>query len=206
MSDKTAAWTEYLAAAHRLDSVRRDAAAAAAAEAEAVAAARSELPTMQARLSIQAGRLLESALTAGVSPPALVPTPAEQEAAEQSVSGGPHVVLTALRQARSEIDVGDAALSRLDDPDPGQAKKNLLIYAPAGAVAMLIQVAFALLSDPRTREFYAIACGLTMAAMLFGAAWLIVGFVHRRRSKTPAIGAIACFAPVIVAALLFIAL
>ncbi|WP_117211347.1 hypothetical protein [Allorhizocola rhizosphaerae] len=204
MSDKTAAWTEYLAAAHRLDSVRREAASAVAAEAEAVGAARSELPTVQARLAIQAGRLLESALQAGVAPPTLVPSPAEQHIAEHAVQGGPHVVLTALRQARSEVDVADAALSRLDEPEPGQIKRNLLVYGPAGAVATLIQVIFALLADPRTREFYAIACGLTMAALLFGVAWLLVSLVFPRRPKTPVIGAIACLAPVVFAAFLFI--
>ncbi len=206
MTEKTAAWTEYLTAAHRLDSVRREAASAAAAEAEAISVARSELPTIQARLAIQAGRLLESTLQAGIAPPTLVPTPAEQHLAEHAVRGGPHVVLTALRQARSEVDVGDAALSRLDDPEPGQLRRNLLIYAPAGAVAAIIQTMFAFLADPRTREFYAITCGLTMAALLFGIAWLAVTITHPRRPKTPIIGALATFAPTLLIAFLFVAL
>ena len=60
--------------------------------------------------------------------------------------------LSALRQARSEVDVADTALSRLDEPEAGQARGNLLVYGPAAMLAVLIQVAFALLADARTRE------------------------------------------------------
>ncbi|HEX6685352.1 MAG TPA: hypothetical protein VF062_21385 [Candidatus Limnocylindrales bacterium] len=204
MSDKTAAWTEYLAAAHRLDTVRREAAQAAAAESEAVATARSELPNVQARLAIQAGRLLESALQASVAPPALVPGPVEQHAAAQAVEGGPHVVLTALRQARSEVDVADSALARLDEPEPGQLKQNLLIYGPAGALAMIVQVVFALLADPRTREFYAFACGLTMAVTLWGMAVAVVSLVHPRKPRTAKTGLLVTLAPALIAAILFL--
>jgi hypothetical protein len=201
--DKTAAWTEYLTAAHRLDTVRREAAHAAAAEAEAVATTRSEIPGVQARLAIQAGRLIESALQAGVIPPALAPGPVEQHAAAQAVEGGPHVVLTALRQARSEVDAGDSAQARLDEPDTGQLKQNLLFYGSAGAIAMLIQVAFALLSDPRTREFYAVFCGLVMAGMLWAIAAVLISIIHPRKPSTPRIGALVTLAPVALAALLF---
>jgi len=202
--DKTAAWTEYLAATHRLDTVRREAAHAAAAEAEAVATARGEIPGVQARLAIQAGRLLESALQAGVAPPALMPGPAERHAAAQTVEGGPQMVLTALRQARSELDVADSALARLGEPDTGQLKQNLLFYGSAGGVAMLLQVMFALLTDPRTREFYAVACGLVMAAMLWAIAAVLISIVSPRRPRTPRLGALVTLAPVALAALLFI--
>lgn len=204
MSDKTAAWTEYLTAIHRLDAVRREAAAVAAGEAEAVATARAELPSIQARLTIQAGRLHESALQAGAAPPPLAPSPAEQHAAAQAVGGGPHVVLTAVRQARSEVDVAESALSRLDESGSGQGVRNLLAYGPAAGVAVLIQVVFCLLADPRTRDFYAFACGLTMAALLFGVAWVIVAIAFPRRPKTPQLGALVCFAPVILVAILFV--
>lgn len=204
MSEKSTAWADYLATAHRLDAVRREAAEAAAAEAEAVAAARGELPGVQARLSIQAGRLLESALQAGAAPPALVPNQVERHTAAKAVEGGPHVVLTALRQARSEVDVADSALTRLDEPDAAQTRRNLLIYASAGAAATVVQIIFALLTDPRTREIFAAACGLVMALLLWAAAWVTVGMLFPRRPRTAQLGLIAVFTPVILVALLFI--
>jgi hypothetical protein len=204
VTDKTAApWNDYLSAAHRLDAVRREAAQSAASEAEAVVTARGEIPGVQARLAIQAGRLLESALQAGVSPPALVPGPVEQHAAEQAVEGGPHVVLTALRQARSEVDVADSALARLDEPEAGQLLRNLPFYGAAGGVATLIQVLFALLAEPGTREPYALACGLVMAGMLWAIAAVLISIVHPRRPRTVRAGAVVTAAPVLLAALLF---
>lgn len=196
-------WSDYLNSAHRLDAVRRDAASAAAAEAEAVAQARTELPIVQARLTIQAGRLLEAALENGGTPPALVPGPAEQQAAEHAVAGGPAVALAALRQARSTVDVADAALARLGEREAPQAIRNLVAYGPAGFVAMVIQLGFTLLVDPRTKVFYAFACGLTMAAMFWGAAWILLGVIHPRKDKTARFGAAVCALPVALVFLLY---
>ena len=207
MTDKTAApWTDYLVAAHRLDTVRREAAQATAAEAEAVTTARGEIPEMQARLAIQAGRLLESALQSGVSPPALLPGPVEQRAVAHSVEGGPHVVLTALRQARSEVDVADSTLARLDEPEARAFRRNLLFYGGAGIAATLVQVLFTLLADASSREVYAVACGLIMAAMLWAIAAVLISILYPRRSRTPRAGALVTLAPVALAALLFIIL
>jgi len=204
--DRAAPWTDYLDAAHSLDTIRREAAQAAAAEAEAFAGARGEVPEMQARLAVQAGRLLESALQAGVSPPALLPGPVEQHAAAQAVEGGPQVVLTALRQARSEVDVADSALDRFDEPEAGQLVQNLLFYGGAGLVATLIQVLFALLADPSTREIYAVACGMIMVGMLWAIAAVLISILYPRRSRTARLGALVTAAPVALAALLFIIL
>jgi hypothetical protein len=196
-------WNDYLATAQRLDSVRREAATVAAAEAEAVASARAELPVVQARLGIQAGRLLESALQAGTPPPALVPNVAEQKMAGQTVAGGPAVVLASLRQAKSTVDVADAALARLDQQEQPQAIRNLIAYGPAAALAMFIQLGFTLLVDERTQAFYAGLCGLTMAALLFGTAWVLLGAIFPNKAKTPEIGALVCFTPVVLVTLLY---
>ncbi|HCT76139.1 MAG TPA: hypothetical protein DGT23_05990 [Micromonosporaceae bacterium] len=204
MSDRSSAWTEYLTSAHRLDAVRREAANVAATEAEAVATARAEIPVVQARLGLQAGRLLDAALQAGVTPPAVVPGPAEQHAAENTVAGGPAVVLAAVRQARSTVDVADAALARIDEKESPQVVRNLVAYGPAAGLATLIQLGFTLMVDDRTRTFYAAACGLTMATILFGVAWLLLGAIYPRRPKTPEIGAVVCAAPVVLVAFLFL--
>jgi len=206
VSDRGSAWTEYLSSAHRLDAVRREAAASAAADAEAVVTARSELPVVQARLGLQAARMLDAALQVGVQPPVLVPNSAEQRSAEMAVSGGPKVVVAALRQARSTVDVADAALARVDSPARGVAVQNMVAYGPAAAVATLIQLVFALLVDDRTRVFYSAACGLTMAAMTFGAAWVLLGILYPGRPKTPEIGAVVCTAPIVLVAFLFMLL
>src|SRR5688500_12586614 len=85
VGDRGTAWSEYLSSAHRLDAVRRQAAAVAAAEAEAVVTARTELPVVQARLGMQAARVLDAAQQAGVQAPVLVPSAAEQRSAEMAV-------------------------------------------------------------------------------------------------------------------------
>ncbi len=202
--ERASAWSEYLSSAHRLDAVRREAAVAAATEAEAVVTARAELPVVQARLGLQAARMLDAASHAGVQPPVLVPNAAEQHAAEMAVAGGPKVVVAALRQARSTVEVADAALARIDD-EQNPAVQNLVAYGPAAAVATLIQLVFAFMVDDRARVFYAAACGLTLAAMLFGVAWVLLGLVYPGRPKTPEVGALVCAAPVVLTTFLFIA-
>jgi hypothetical protein len=196
------AWTEYLDTLHKLDAVRREAAAEAAAEAEAVAQARSELPIVQTRLGIQAGRLLEAALNVGAPPPTLTPGPAEQQTAEQAAAGGPAAILAALGQARSTVDVADAAIVRIGEREAPQAIRNLVAYGPAGFVAMVIQIGFTLLVDPRTKILYAFFCGFTMAAMLWAAAWLLLGMIYPGKDKTARFGAAICALPV---ALVFLA-
>lgn len=198
MSERSAAWAEYLAAAQRLDAVRREAADTAAVESAAVVAARDELPTVQARLSMQAARLLDSAARTGSAAPVLQPGPAEQRAAEQAVVGGPAVALAALRQARATVDVADAALARLDDSrSSSQVPRNLLVYGPLALVVLTAQLVFSFLVDQRTRPFYAAGCGLSLALLAFGVGWLLVGLIYPNRPRTPAVGALVCFAPII---------
>ena len=67
------AWDDYLAAAQRLDAVRRDAAAATAARTAATQAAGQELATVRQRLALQAARLADLAARAGMAPPVLTP-------------------------------------------------------------------------------------------------------------------------------------
>jgi hypothetical protein len=198
MSEKSSAWSDYLAAAHRLDAVRRDAAEVMAGESAAVAAARDELPEVQARLAMQAGRLLETAARVGAPPPVVQPGPAERSAAAQAVAGSPTVALATIRQARSTIDVADASLAGIDgfgSQNSEQAQRNLLVYGPLGLAALAIQILFALLVDDRTRILYAAACGFTFSAAAFVVGWLLVGLIFPKRPKTALLGAVACFAP-----------
>ncbi|MFC7243625.1 hypothetical protein ACFQO7_14165 [Catellatospora aurea] len=200
MSERSAAWAEYLGAAQRLDTVRREAADSAAGEASALAAARDELPTVQARLGMQATRLLDTASRAGVPSPVLQPGPAELLAAAEAVGGGPAVALAALRQAGANVEVADGALARLDDGGSGsQTLRNLLVYGPMALLALLVQLAVAGLAGDGAQVFFAAVSGLLLGPLAFGAAWLLVGVVYRDRPRTAAVGAFACIAPVLLA-------
>jgi hypothetical protein len=203
VSERSAAWAEYLAAAQRLDAVRRDAADSAAGEAAALGAARDELPTVQARLRLQAARLLDTASRAGAPPPVLQPGPAELHAAAEAVSGGPTVALAALRQAGANVDVADGALTRLDDDGSNpQTLRNLLVYGPMSLTALLVQLAVAGPAGDGAQVFFAAVCGLILGPLAFGAGWLLVGMVHPDRPRTAAVGAFACLAPALLAVLL----
>jgi hypothetical protein len=203
MSEADDAWSDYLGSAHRLDVARREAATAVAAEAEAIATARAELPTLQSRLDSHAERLLGTALEKGISPPPLTPGQAEKEAGQNAVAGGPVAVLAALEQAGSTLDAADAILARMNERQAPQAIRNLVAYGPAGFVAMVVQLGFTLLVDERTKVFYAFACGLTMAAMFWGAAWLLLGVIYPRKEKTARFGAFVCAVPVLLVFLLY---
>ncbi len=203
MSERSAAWSEYLAAAQRLDAVRREAADTAAGEASALATARDELPTVRGRLAMQAARLVEAAGRAGTPAPVLQPGPAELHDAAQAVAGGPAVALAALRQAAANVDVADGALARLDDEGAGsQALRNLLVYGPLALVALLVQLAVAGLAEPGAQLFFAALSGLVLAPFAFGAGWLVTGIVYPERPRTPQVGALVCIAPALLVVLL----
>lgn len=190
----TGPWQEYLDAAHRLDSVRREAAAAAAAEQQALRAAREELPAVKARLALQQQRLTEFALRANGSLD-LTPTVADAQAAERAVAGGPAVVLAALRQARSTVDVADAALAQNPVPTFSSLRRNLTIYGAMSAAALIIHVAFILLVDNRTKPLYAGCTAFLLTLVSFGIGWVITGMVSR--SRTAGLGLLICAAPLL---------
>jgi hypothetical protein len=200
----TSAWHEYLEAAQRLDTVRRDAASAVAAQQAALRSAREELPAVHARLVVQQRRLGEMATHAGTGPPDLLPGPAEAAAANRAVAGGPLVILAALRQARSNVDLADAALAQMPAAPSAQLVRNLSVYGALAAVALIVQIAFVLLVDARTRPFYAGCTGFLLAALSFGIGWVITGVVSRSRN-TP-IGLAVCALPLAVSTAVFTAL
>ena len=102
------AWAEYLAAAQRLDTVRRSAAAIAGEQARSVQTAQQTLITVRARLAPQQSRLR----ALGIPEAALQPTSAEVAAAGAALAGDPGAALAALEQAQSAADAADVAASR----------------------------------------------------------------------------------------------
>ena len=129
------AWQEYLAAAQRLDAVRRGATAAAGQQAQGVQTAREELTGVRARLVPQQSRLREL----GVPEEELLPSQPEVAAAGRAMTG-PESVLAALRQARATADAADAVVR--DGPTgplpwPAGWPRGLLVYGPV-ALAILV--------------------------------------------------------------------
>jgi hypothetical protein len=194
------AWADYLAAAQRLDAVRRGAATAVSEQAATVQAAAHELTAVRARLAPQRARLVQDL---GVPIESLIPTDAELMQATQAVAGGPAVVLAALRQARGTADAADATM--LGNAGQGRPwrpwARNLLVYGPFAAAVLIVQIVLYLVAPSGSVPTYALLCGLTMPVLAFGLGWVTIGFVYGggpgKVDRTPIVGAIACLTPVL---------
>ena len=192
-------WTDYLAAAQRLDAVRRGAGAASGEHQAAVTAARQELAAVRARLGVQEARLTRDL---GVPAAELRPLPADLEVATRAVIGGPAGAVAGLQQARRTVETADGLLV----PSTAAHRwrpwaRNLLVYGPYAAVVLLVQIALYLVASPGSVPTYALLCGLTMPALAFGLGWATIGFVWGGEpggvDRTPIVGALACLTPVL---------
>jgi hypothetical protein len=194
-------WTDYLAAAQRLDAVRRAANAAAGEQQADTVAARQELAEVRARLEPQRARMVGEL---GVPDGDLTPQPADRAVAAQVVAGGPAIVLAALRRARGSVEAAEAALA---GPGPRTGRpwrpwaRNLLIYGPFAAAVLVVQIVLYLVAPQGSVPTYALLCGLSMPVLAFGLGWATIGFVYGggpgKLDRTPIIGAVACLAPVL---------
>lgn len=197
--DATGPWADYLAAAQRLDTVRRAATTAVSEQAAALQSARQELAAVRARLAPQRSRLTQDL---GVPEIDLVPQAADLVLATQAVAGGPGAALAALRQARATADAADAAMlgPRPRSPERPWAR-NLLVYGPFAAVVLIVQIVLYLVAPSGSVPTYALICGLSLPVLAFGLGWVTIGFVYGDGSakvdRTPIIGVIACLTPVL---------
>jgi hypothetical protein len=191
-------WADYLAAAQRLDAVRRAASVAAGEQQANVAAARQELAGVRARLAPQRARLVRDF---GVPESELTPQPAEIASASQAVAGGAAAALAALRQARGTADAADAAII-----GPGPARpwrpwaRNLLVYGPFAVTVLVVQIVLYLIAPQGSVPKLALLCGLSLPVFAFGLGWVTIGFVwggDGKVDRTPIAGAIACLVPVL---------
>lgn len=200
----TGPWQDYLAATQRLDAVRREAAEVVAAEAAALKAAREELPAVRARLALQQQRLAEVATTGGTPAPSLIPSQVDTAAANRQVAGGPVVVLAALRQARSTVDVADAAIAA-GAPSRRFDLRPLLVYSPIAAILLLFQIYLLVVVDPRPGSLLVlIPCDAVLAALGWGVGWLMIAPILKTRDRAGALGAVVCALPVVLTMLAFI--
>jgi hypothetical protein len=195
-------WAEYLAAAQRLDAVRRAANAAAGEQQSTVATARQELSAVRAQLAHQEQRL---GAEYGVPVPELRPSPADLDVAAQAVAGGPAAALAALQQARRTAETADALLV---GPAPSRRwrpwARNLLVYGPFAVVVLIVQIALYLVASPGSVPNLALLCGLSMPLVAFGLGWATIGFVwgadknaEKPVDRTPIVGAVVCLTPVL---------
>jgi hypothetical protein len=192
-------WDDYLAAAQRLDAVRRAASAAAGEQTATMQAAQQELAAVRARLAPQRARLAQDL---GVPEADLTPTPDERAASAQAVLGGPAAVLMALRQARGTADAADAAMLGPGPRTPWRPwARNLLVYGPFAAAVLIVQIVLFLVAPSDSLPTYTLLCGLSMPLLAFGLGWLTIGFVYGggpdRLDRTPIVGIIACLTPVL---------
>jgi len=207
-TDPGSAWSDYCAAAQRLDAVRRGAATAAGEQAQTTRAAREELSAVRARLVPQQARLRE----AGVPDADLHPTPADAEAAGRVITGDPAGALTALHQARSTADRADAALLGVPGAALGVAGprtpvrawiRNMLVYGPFAASVLVVQIALLVTAGGTPMTIYALGCGLALPLAALGFAWVTIGAAFPapaggKVDRTLPIGAVACFAPILI--------
>jgi hypothetical protein len=128
------AWQDYLAAAQRLDAVRRAAATAAGEQAHGVRTAQEELTGIRARLVPQQSRLR----ALGVPEGDLRPSEPEVAAAGRAMAAGPDAVLAALREARATADAADSA-TELPGTGP-LARPRTLLYGAFALGALLLLV------------------------------------------------------------------
>ncbi|MEV6600499.1 hypothetical protein AB0M36_27165 [Actinoplanes sp. NPDC051346] len=199
MSDQPGPWDDYLAAAQRLDAVRRAASAAAGEQAATAQAAEQELTAVRARLAPQRARLVRDL---GVPEARLVPQPAEQAVAAQAVAGGPAAVLAALRQARATADAADAGMLGPGPAGPMRPwARNLLVYGPFAAAVLIVQIVLYLVAPSGSLPTYALLCGLSLPLLAYGLGWLTIGFVYgggpHKVDRTPLVGAVTCLTPVL---------
>ena len=194
------AWAGYLAAAQRLDAVRRAASSAVSEQAQTVEAAQQELAGVRARLAPQRSRLVQDL---GVPEVVLTPSPAEVAAVTQAVSGGPAAALAALRQARGTADAADAAMLGSPPATPWVPwMRNLLVYGPFAGAVLVVQIVLYLVAPSGSVPTYALLCGLSLPVLAFGLGWVTIGFVFGgpgagKVDRTPILGAIVCLTPVI---------
>jgi hypothetical protein len=193
------AWDEYLAAAQRLDAVRRDAATAAAARTTAVQNAGQELAMVRQRLTLQRARLSDLATRAGMPAPLLTP--------DTPVPDPPDPVAASalLRAAVAELDTADAALSEVDTgkatrgpfPDLSQTTRNLLVYGAVALVVLITQLILFFVASGPAASVGALVCGAALPALGYGVSWASIGLLYGKVDRSPVIGAGVSAAPVV---------
>jgi hypothetical protein len=183
------AWRDYLAAALRLDAVRR------APDDSAVDAARRELTFVRQRLDRLAG--------AGVP---VAPGPADLYAAARS-TGGLDAIRAALASARSALSTAERLTPQLTTPVGPTVLRNGFVYGGYALLAVIAEAAVFAGALAFDEPVPAIPGILVMPLISYVLGWLTTGVFDRpgRSVRTPMLGAVIC-ALALVPALVFVGL
>ena len=186
------AWDDYLAAAQRLDAVRRTAAVVVAEQTKTLQAAREDLAGVRARLALQHARLLDTARQAGTALPDVSPTAADVAAAQATLGKGtPQSVRTSLGTARTALDNADAVLSGLADAGTGSTRpalRNAGIYGGYAMLAAILEIlAFVTVDEQSGAALLVLGCAVVLPVFVFALGWLTVGAL-RPPVRTPVLG------------------
>jgi hypothetical protein len=187
------AWRDYLAAAQRLDAVRR------APDDSAVDAARRELAFVRQRLDRLAG--------AGVP---VAPGPADLYAAARSTTGstgGLDAIRAALASARSALTTAERLTPQLTAPVGPTVLRNGFVYGGYALLAVIAEAAVFTGALAFDQPVPAIPGVLVMPLIGYMLGWLTTGVFDRpgRSVRTPMVGAVIC-ALALVPALVFVGL
>jgi hypothetical protein len=191
------AWRDYLAAAQRLDAVRR------APDDSAVEAARRELTFVRQRLDRLA--------SAGVP---VAPGPADLYAAARSTggpdartAGGLDAIRAALASARSALSTAERLTPQLTAPVGPTVLRNGFVYGGYALLAVIAEAAVFTGALAFNEPVPAIPGVLVMPLIAYILGWLTTGVLdHPGRSvRTPMLGAVIC-ALALVPALVFVLL
>lgn len=117
------AWDEYVAAAQRLDVVRREAAAMVDRRTSAAGAARADLSLVRQRIALQRARLLQAAADAGMPAPQTDPAESDVPSVRYRRAGHPEAVHAAVRQSAVTLAEADAVLSTVDGRSIGWLRR-----------------------------------------------------------------------------------
>jgi len=193
------AWDDYLAAAQRLDAVRRGAASAAAEHTAAVTTAHQELSGVRQRLTLQRARLTDLATRAGLPALQLVPGPPVAD------PPSPAATTALLRAARADLDAADATLSEVDTgtvtrgpfPDWPQPMRNFVVYGGVALAVLIAQLVLYFAVAGPASSVLALLCGATLPAVGYGVSWLAIGLLYGKVERNPIMGAAISAAPVL---------
>jgi hypothetical protein len=198
-------WAEYQAAARQLEAARRAATKVVAEQSNQLIRARTELASLQTRLSLQRNRLHQAALSIGSGLPELEATVRPNDPAtnlpHQRAPQSPIEAFTAITRARASADTVDAILTTVEQSTTGGepagpplARRNAYVYGGFALVFAIVQIPFvvAVLSESFAGTFA--LCGLVMPFISFGLAWATIGMLYPRQGavvdRTPILGAV----------------
>lgn len=200
-------WDDYLAAARRLDGVRRQAASVVDTETATVrAAAREELDSVRQRLDRQRNVLIlagasSQVLSTDATTGAEASTGSEAEpgadlgtvrqagagSATAGTDAGAVAGLRALRTANAHLEAADAILSGLGRPghagNDTPVRRNALVYGCFAVVVLAVQLTlFGTLKDT-VASMVATAAGAVLPLVGFALSWLLIGLVFGVRAQ-----------------------